>query len=50
MVATVVPAHGADKEVSGGPPLPHRDYPMWVSKKNVSRPSRAFSLPFILSI
>ena len=39
-VATVAPAHGADnvvpdKEDSGGPPLPHRGYPMWASKKAV---------------
>ena len=38
MVATVAPAHGADNVVpdnedSGGPPLPHRGYPMWASKK-----------------
>ena len=37
-VATVAPAHGADNVVldnedSGGPPLPHRGYPMWASKK-----------------
>ena len=37
-MATQAPAHGADnvvmdKEDSGGPPLPHRGYPMWASKK-----------------
>ena len=42
MVATVAPAHGADNVVpdnedSGGPPLPHRGYPMWASKKKISR-------------
>ena len=36
-VATVAPGHGADnvvpdKEVSGGPPLPHSSYPMWALK------------------
>ena len=41
-VATVAPAHGADNvipdnEDSGGPPLPHRGYPMWASKKKMIR-------------
>ena len=39
-VATVAPAHGADNVVPdhedfGGPPLPHRGYPMWASKKKI---------------
>ena len=37
-MATFASAHGADyvvpdNEDSGGPPLPHRGYPMWASKK-----------------